>query len=213
MKEYLPFLVSVLLVAGVLWFGHTTDSLNVSSQTVGEIRVTMEKNIEDMGGREAYQTFKQQYENVPFDAQHSASHLFGESLFHSLGLPGISVCDSDFSFGCYHGFFTKAVSEQGLVVVSDLDVACTAVTDAQSISACQHGIGHGILEYVGPLHLSRALEACTNTHQSNPLVGCTSGVFMEYNVPLSVSENGVFSTTARPLENPNEPYHPCTEVA
>jgi hypothetical protein len=142
------------------------------------------------------------------DEQHNAAHLFGESLYATNGVDGIRTCDTDFNFGCYHGFFTQAVSGEGLSLVSALDAACQT---SERPSACQHGIGHGIMEYVGHSNLPRALEACSLTHQPDPIAGCTSGVFMDYNIRLIV-EGNTFSVSTRPLGDPELPFAPCTEV-
>lgn len=93
------------------------------------------------------------------------------------------------------------------LVVADLDRVCKSDTTAPA--ACEHGIGHGILEYVGHQKLIEALEACKQTRQLDPVAGCTSGVFMEYNIPLVVHENGSLSIDARPLADVRTPFDVC----
>lgn len=207
--------VSALLLVGVCvalaslwWLSHNAFGTDDVSASV--VRGEMMDTLRSEGASMAYERFKKKYRNAEFDLQHNAAHIFGESAHEVLGIDGVRVCDSEFNFGCYHGFFTRAVSSDGLSVVKTLDEACVAAVQP---SACRHGIGHGILEYLGHTRLTDALAACKETTQPDPLAGCTSGVFMEYNVPLAVNDAGVFSLQTRPLLNPEEPYHPCTEVS
>lgn len=174
-----------------------------------EARADIQHALQREGREAAYESFKRAYVNVSFDTQHNAAHIFGESLYEAYGIDGVRTCGSEFNFGCYHGFFTRAVAAEGLPVIGELDRACDA---SLRPTACQHGIGHGILEYMGHTRLTDALIACNRTNQPDPLAGCTSGVFMEYNVPLS-EDAGSFSVQSRPLDNPAEPYHPCTELS
>lgn len=175
---------------------------------VSGLRASFEESLRTSGPVLAYAEMKKSVLKKTHDEQHNAAHLFGESLYAVEGVNGIRICDTDFNFGCYHGFFTKAVSGEGLSSVGALDAACQT---SERPSACQHGIGHGIMEYVGHSNLSRALEACSLAYQPDPIAGCTSGVFMDYNIRLTV-EGNTFSVSARPLGNPELPYAPCTDV-
>jgi hypothetical protein len=197
------FIMAAVLIHSV----QAKDPLALSS--VAEQRATFEQDIRTLGGAGAYTKFKKIYSEVPFNQQHLATHIFGGALYTVLAHDGVAVCDSGFSFGCFHGFFIGAVSEEGLSVVKSLDIACSRTPIP---AACQHGIGHGILEYLGHGRLDDALRACAEITRSGPVGGCTSGVFMEYNVPL-IESSGAFSTEARMLPAPDEPYHPCPEVA
>jgi hypothetical protein len=179
--------------------------------TITELRESMRGLIRAEGGIDAYASFKARYASASFDTAHNAAHLFGESLYDVEGVGGVAACDAGFNFGCYHGFFAVAVAKEGLDVVSALDAACGTSEVAHS-SACQHGIGHGILEYLGHDKLVPALEACGLTDQPDPLAGCTSGVFMEYNVPLVVNADGSFTITTRQYAPDEGPYTPCGDI-
>lgn len=175
---------------------------------VSEAREAMRADIKRSGGAAAYVAFKETYASFPFEKSHNAAHLFGESLYDIEGIPSVAFCDTSFNFGCYHGFFATAVSAEGLDVVPALDSAC-GDPHVRGASACQHGLGHGILEYLGHDNLVAALEACGRTNQPDPLAGCTGGVFMEYNVPLVTNTDGSFSIAARPFTEDEGPYGPC----
>jgi len=122
------------------------------------------------------------------------------------------VCDEGYNYGCFHGLVTAAIRTDGLATVSPLDASCAEI-GARGATVCQHGIGHGILEYLGHANLRDALEACARTNQPDPLAGCTGGVFMEYNVPLALGDDGRYVVAPRPLADPGNPYAPCDTLA
>ncbi len=203
---YARVFLGVFLIAIVSFFIYI-DTSTESDSLVAVIDVPGEykkwNGILDTKGLEnAYSLFKDFYYNRP-GTQHTASHIFGELLYAKGGVQGVAVCDGTFSFGCFHGFFTAGIADVGLLLLASLDETCNGD------SACQHGIGHGIAEYMRP-DLLGALSACELTNQPDPLAGCTSGVFMEYNVPLVVTGTNI-STEARILDEDN-PYEPCTTV-
>lgn len=164
------------------------------------------ERIRQVGADQAYQEFKTTYAQRHFGIQHALSHLFGELIYEKEGIHGVAVCDSTFSFGCYHSFFGRAIAEGGTKTLSVLNAACEGKFGSRG-TGCQHGIGHGILEYMGHQHLQNALDACTVIQQEQQLFGCTSGVFMEYNVPIIITATTSF---VRFREfNVETPYVPC----
>lgn len=199
------FILTLLGVGGALLL--TEPALRPSAPVNG-LRLVFENSLRESGLDDAYVEMKESFVKKTPDEQHNAAHLFGESLYVVGGIEGIRTCDTDFNFGCYHGFFTQAVSGEGLSSISALDAVCQS---SERPSACQHGIGHGIMEYLGHSNLSDALQACSFTYQPDPIAGCVSGVFMDYNIRLTI-EGDAFSVAARPLEDPDSPYTPCTEV-
>lgn len=168
-----------------------------------------EKIILSQGGSNAYTQFKIEYQNQSPVRQHLGAHIFGETLYEQVGLDGITICDETFTFGCYHSFFAKALGENGPLVIKAMDQACVEKFGADG-SACQHGIGHGLMEYYGHDNLKSALEKCLETTQPHELFGCTGGVFMEYNVPMTLSNN-YLSTTPRQVDGKN-PSSPCQSL-
>lgn len=195
----LPLCIFFLLPLFPQQTTHTRTSL---------LRDEIRKSIQEFGPTVAYADFKRFVQQKDLDAQHNAAHIFGESLYETHEREGVATCDSELNFGCYHGFFTAAVKTEGLAIVTALDDVCQS---SLVPSACQHGLGHGILEYLGHKKLTEALLVCGQTTQPDPIAGCTSGVFMEYNVPLII-EGDTYSTAARPLGNPEQPYGPCMDV-
>ncbi len=145
---------------------------------------------------------------------HHAAHTFGEALYQEVGLAGAAVCGQEFGAGCLHSFFGLAIQEFGIGEgVKKLDMACTAETDALSREFCRHGIGHGILAYLGYSveDLVHALRAChtVDTTEDDFRMGCGGGVFMEYNIRFLLRTDG---TPQRELTEKNM-YQPCDSVS
>ena len=215
LKRYSGIVVVAILVmiaaAFVVFSPHSQSPLTTETpnKSISAQREDMRIAIQRTGGTSAYQEFKKMYESAGFNTGHTAAHIFGEELYQVEHLKGTRVCDSDLNFGCFHGFLSKAISTEGLEVISKLDTACTKGFGVRS-SECQHGIGHGVLEYVGHTHLVDALKACSQTSQDNPVAGCTSGVFMEYNFPIVTDTQAVVVTSnTRELASKERPYDVC----
>lgn len=166
--------------------------------------------VDTVGGKQAYEEFKEQNGDEEYSYRHLAAHAFGEVLYRRMGSDAIAVCDDDFSYGCYHSVFSHAFAIKGDHAVKEFGEICS-----QKFSqswACQHGIGHGILEFLGSDNLLEALEVCTRLpsyHQKNLIDSCAEGVFMEYNAHLVDIETA--TVQVRPFD-PLHPYTPCDAV-
>jgi hypothetical protein len=228
-KIYIFFIVVALLIVtfSVLRFKNKNDSEQISGSFLknieegitdpeSEINITAEREkwstlISKLGGDGAYKEFKKQYSINIAGQQHSLAHLFGEILYEKIGINGIAVCDNNYGFGCFHGFFVSALSAKGSSILKDLDKACVERYGVGG-SGCQHGLGHGLVEYYG--HnldgLNKSLNACENTTILGKKFGCTSGAFMEFNIIAPVT---VKKTKLNKREfNENNPYFPCNKV-
>ncbi|OGI62791.1 hypothetical protein A2818_00910 [Candidatus Nomurabacteria bacterium RIFCSPHIGHO2_01_FULL_40_12] len=164
--------------------------------------------IDKIGAEAAYQKFKQENSGQDQESQHLNAHEFGIALYEKVGMKGVAVCDSSFGYGCYHQLLLTAIAEQGLSVVHELDQACIKKFGERGLG-CQHGIGHGLLDYYG-YSLDKALAMCATMQWQKPLFGCQSGVFMENNFPIVLNENG----ESKPMRQFNQqaPYEPCFDV-
>lgn len=172
-------------------------------------KIKWSKRIDQIGAGDAYKEFKDAYAASNFGIQHTAAHIFGSLLYEKVGLEGITICDSTFAFGCFHSFFGTILADKGLEVIKALDRSCIEKYGPLG-TGCQHGIGHGLMEYMGHNNLVKALDACGYTTQKIRKFGCTSGVFMEYNVPLTL---GSVEAVTQPREfDLRRPYSPCPDV-
>lgn len=139
--------------------------------------------------------------------RHTVAHIFGELLYDMEGYRGVTVCDSAFSYGCYHAFFGKALATEGMDIVFDLDEACVEKFGPQD-SGCQHGIGHGVLQYLGYNKLKEALNTCNSLPERGR--SCFEGVFMEYNFRTDIEGYGA-EEELRKITQGNL-YLPCPNV-
>jgi hypothetical protein len=164
--------------------------------------------IERVGPTRAYSEFSRAVAPLPPDVQHLNAHAFGGALYEVAGTAGLSTCDAQFSFGCFHEFLGRAIATEGFGIVNALDETCVKTLGPASLS-CEHGIGHGIAAAAGydlPA-LKQALAVCASLPRNDPLEGCYGGVFMEYNVQTMLGSEG----RVRP-EEPGAPYDPCHSV-
>ena len=186
-----------LLVSGLLLYAYFivfSSTINVTeTQTVHTITTKYPTNkaqvaefdsywqgvIKDAGGKNAYATFKEHYQNLDSGEKHEVAHHFGGVLYETVGLEGISVCDNDFSYGCFHELITFAILDYGPAILVELNDFCI-----HSEYDCQHGIGHGILADFGydTTSLNEALKMCQELGTVDEADGCFGGIFMEYNL-------------------------------
>lgn len=179
-------------------------------------RLLEEKGIEDavryylLLDGEAYRTKDAEKVRIA----HDLAHFIGDELYKRQGAKGVILCYGDSGFGCYHGFYARAVNEEGreLINTTEQDCASRGVEDRQ-FHGCVHGLGHGILAIEGYEfdELLKALEECELLKLPFGKEGCRSGVFMEYNnrqFELYLGNEAV----VRELD-PNNPYEPCSELA
>lgn len=210
--------VLIILIIGFIVLGETLYLLKqnglssffktapVSSNlAVSQSKKYWADQIAQLGAQKAYEKFKNENSLSKTAAQHQLAHIFGEQLYQREGLNGITICDQSFSFGCYHSFFGSAIADKGTNIIKDLDRICVKKYDPLG-TGCQHGIGHGILEYTGHNKLDKALNLCKPIQRLTYL-GCEAGVFMEYNFPTLI-DSKIAITESRKL-NPNNFLEPC----
>lgn len=200
MTRPLSFVGAALTLAAAGLFFLPASQEQVRERTPHE----WELRMREVGPAEAYEEFKKGYADAPFEDQHGNAHLIGDLLYRIAGIDGLSVCDESFAFGCYHSFFGAFLADHGTASVNELAEACREkFGDADT--GCTHGIGHGIMEALGRENLLEALELCEASGQTNPLYGCTSGLFMEYNDAIVVDESGIRAEVRRPGGDLREP--------
>lgn len=184
-KIFLGILLGIFTVVAINYFTAGTQQSPIDLEAVTKMNAVDEKEywmqqISDKGGLAAYKYFSSLYSKAPSEIQHTHAHVFGEALYKVEGIDGIAVCDSNFSFGCFHSFFGWAMITKGTGIVKELDAACVSVYGIKGLG-CPHGIGHGVMVEIGNDNLDTALNLCSELSWQEPIGGCTSGVFMEYN--------------------------------
>ncbi|MBI3251529.1 MAG: hypothetical protein HYZ62_01305 [Candidatus Andersenbacteria bacterium] len=138
---------------------------------------------------------------------HNAAHFVGGLIYKKEGLAGLSVCDTTFAFGCYHGF-TEGAFEKNLDALTTIANACQKLGPISSgpWSSCIHGIGHGMASYYNSTDLAPALATCDSLQAGATF--CHDGVFMEFAIsaPDSFYQN---SNHLHPCDSLAETYQPA----
>ncbi|MSU74073.1 hypothetical protein EXS56_02955 [Candidatus Kaiserbacteria bacterium] len=164
-----------------------------------------------VGGDDAYREMIQKGRGMSASQSHVMAHSFGEALFQTEGVEGFSLCGIQFLYGCYHQFIGNAIAALGLPVVERFRVAC-ASKSLLGVFPCLHGLGHGILGYLGYSldDLKKALTMCKASNLGEERSGCIDGVFMEYNIHgLTAYKSGTIEPRKFSVENT---YNPCFDV-
>lgn len=211
--SFSTYRLGVILVAAllVLFFGVFHFLKLPEKVMVSDIEREVAFAVTTTGPTVAYHLLKIRYADTTPMVRHTMAHIFGETLYSKSGLSGFSVCDTDFNYGCYHGFLLRAVSENGLDVVTSLDDACFEA-DPNRPSTCQHGLGHGILEYLGEKNVVQALQICKTLREVEEYAGCTAGVFMDYNIFATRTPEGEYTVDSRAIQSDVDLYTPCTDI-
>lgn len=135
---------------------------------------------------------------------HDMAHLVGHLIYEEQGLKGLSVCDTSFAFGCYHGLMEVALyDEDGGAYEERLassQAGCRILGDDSSPTywSCIHGIGHGIATYRDH-DINRSLSDCDLLSEKIRTY-CHDGVFMEFSISAPPSfykrENPIYPCDA-----------------
>ena len=131
---------------------------------------------------------------------HNAAHFVGGLIYKKEGLAGLSVCDTTFAFGCYHGF-TEGAFQNNLDALTTIANSCQKLGPISSgpWSSCIHGIGHGVASYHNSTDLAPALVTCNVLAAGATF--CHDGVFMEFAISAPDS-----------FYQKNNPLHPCPSL-
>ena len=199
--------MGVGICVAMRWNGFPLEIQNPTQ--IARLRSSFSSAIRGMGPEKAYSLLREGILQKPYGQQHAIVGLFGEVLYKDLGIEGLIWCDDAYGFGCYHGFFEKAITRKGIDILYDLDAACVSKFGLLGLG-CPHGIGHGLGEYLGPGNLAQQLDYCKGLSWKGALFGCQSGVFMEYNFP-SLALNGTSQIKTRPWDEAHAEA-PCDHV-
>ena len=202
-----------VLSATSLLLRHTPTSLEKTDLAVD---LQKEKDywhaqIVSTGGEGAYREMVKKGNNMTASQSHVLAHSFGEALFQAEGMEGFSTCGTHFIYGCYHQFIGSAIAALGIPVVEKFRAVCVSKS-LPSVFPCMHGLGHGILGYLGysPDNLKKALVLCQTPGLSDSRNGCIDGVFMEYNIhELTTYVSGKIVPREFSIEST---YSPCFDV-
>lgn len=114
---------------------------------------------------------------------HLLGHAVGDVLYAQRGVDGITECAHDFRNACSHAIVTGLFSENGEAAFPEIAEICERAPGGQGAYAlCYHGLGHGVLAYVG-YDFSRAVSICkhaeTAYYHRGAYQECVGGAVME----------------------------------
>lgn len=166
---------------------------------------------EDKGGRYAFDVLSRAALPPGVDF-HLLAHVIGDSLYKQQGIAGMSVCTQDFRNACSHSIVINALLTQGESVLPKLAEVCTgAPGGAGAYTMCFHGLGHGVLAYVG-YELPKAIELCkrigTPAYHDEEYYQCVGGTIME--IISGVHDKVAWEAAAKKYFHEDDPLYPCT---
>ena len=169
--------------------GDINQKNNFQSLSLVEQERIVREKAEMQGAQFAYEFLQKAFLGPPSPDSHNLAHVIGEYAHNEAGLAGIGLCEQDFLFGCYHGFFIELVIHEGTGVLEKSKEACGLLYEG-SYLPCIHGIGHGIFDYEGDIQ--RSLTQCTFFGGKDEFY-CQTGVFMANIMSKSFLENSRLS--------------------
>ena len=132
--------------------------------------------VSEIGVQKAYLRLKTEFkDNQP--SGHDFAHIIGQRAYEIMGKNGFDTCDTDFAFGCYHGYMEMLFYIKGSGGINEAENGCVSLGVSGRVASCVHGIGHGIMGYEG--EINKSLVLCGSI-SSNRQTYCFDGVFMEY---------------------------------
>lgn len=124
---------------------------------------------------------------------HELAHAIGEAageLTKDIS-KNIGSCNEKCGFGCYHGVFLGALRVNPSLI-DNLDSICKEFTSSsypgQQLTACNHGLGHGLAE-LAKFDLVKSTILCDRLTDRRSQDECATGVLMEI-IEGSIIGNG-----------------------
>lgn len=215
MKKKLLFAVLIILLSlsGFYLFRKSKQEVLLPSTNNYQEKIFLQKILKEKGPQKTYDYFKEFYKDKEPSKPHELLHWLGGEIYNLEGIKGASICDESFNWGCFHGFFGRAISLEGEKFIKKAEAVCSlSARDIFHVSDCFHGMGHGILAWEGydTQNLLKSLDYCSNLEASETRQSCANGVFMEYNFGTMHSLN-TDKTLIRQFK-PENPLEPCDKI-
>lgn len=137
--------------------------------------------------------------------KHLLGHVIGDELFNEQNIAGLKVCTSEFTSACYHSVIARAIDEQGLENIREINQKCQELKNS---AGCLHGMGHGITAALGYEDPVSAANVCASLQKYGTTRACVEGVIMEFNFH-QLEE--ISPTSARAVDERGY-YYPCTDM-
>lgn len=122
---------------------------------------------------------------------HDLAHLIGSLAYEYKEQKGVALCDDDFAFGCFHGFFEALLGQNQGTALALARQSCLSLNPGGAVASCIHGIGHGIAAWKNDI--GESLHQCDRLSSMDKIY-CHDGAFMEF-------YTGVMENTQKSVED------------
>lgn len=153
-----------------------------SNLTFSDLQSYFKKISETKGGLYAFDVLRVA-ELPPNTDIHLIAHTIGNILYKQKGVGAIRFCTTEFRNACAHTVVIGTLLDKGTSALAKISSICkTAPGGAGAYGMCFHGLGHGVLAYVG-YDMAKAVEMCTTIGSKEygyvETSECVGGVMME----------------------------------
>src|SRR6185503_12307558 len=162
-KQIIIILIGLAVIAaGLLWYFNPSDKPaaetpvpNFAEQQA--VIGSYEEIAKAQGVAAAYAKLKADYATRQTEG-HDYAHVIGRLAYEQMSNNGLSICDTDLGFGCYHGFFEALIHDQGTSGFAVATSSCNKLALSGQVASCLHGLGHGVMGLRG--EINKAIDDC-----------------------------------------------------
>lgn len=150
--------------------------------TFTDIESYFKKIAQNKGGLYAFDILR--VSDLPPNTDiHLLAHAVGNILYKQRGIQAIRFCTPEFRNACAHTVVIGVLIDRGMSALTEISNICkSAPGGSGAYGMCFHGLGHGVLAYVG-YDMSKAIKLCesigTKEYNYVETSECVGGVVME----------------------------------
>ncbi len=144
---------------------------------------------------------------------HLLAHTVGNILYKQQGIEGIKICTQDFRNACSHSIVIGVLIDRGPEAINDISNTCKSAPGGPgAYGMCFHGLGHGVLAYVG-YDMSKAIPLCekigTRDYNFVETSECVGGMIME--MMAGVHDPVAWNRQKGKYFKDDDPLYPCDQ--
>lgn len=149
-------------------------------KNIGCLRQKVKPLLSNYGLTKIINAADQAYGSSCHDQAHIIGQIAGENEKDVSKILG--SCTSQCGYGCYHGVILGAFNVSGNSLLNNLSSICQQYSSSsfpgQNLSACRHGLGHGLAELTG-FNPTKTASYCDRLADSRAKEECATGMLME----------------------------------
>ncbi|MEK9160545.1 MAG: hypothetical protein AAB440_00715 [Patescibacteria group bacterium] len=214
----------LLILAGLMLGVAVLMTVNSSSVSYPEVRELAQHDTDSFQELSTYFRKLAELKGAPYAFEvlmraplppdtdpHLLGHIIGDVLYAQKGIDGIALCTDDFRNACSHSVVIGILTEHGegsLPLVAETCRQAPGGTGAYTM--CYHGLGHGVLAYVG-YDLERAVAMCKLTgtieYRDQEYTECVGGTIME--MIAGIHDPLAWEQQVTKYFKDDDPLYPC----